>query len=532
MQEHANLPTPGADSPEADLEGQIDRLQWALRDWQRTREYSPGTQKRLERLTVQCARLVEAWQQAQRRRDGGDGDTGAGGALEPRHRTTGDRIRALERAIEQEWESLPSGGPDRTRQISEQAVSLVESCVSATNLALRGFADAEARVSTLEREIKAEITQISRDLQAVLAELRSLRQSGLPPAPAPFPLEGVMRIHQELQESAPPPAAQQAGLPTPVLLNSTAPEAVIEFAPALASEKAAVEPEMPAPSPEPGPRAQPVRPSVPAFPSEPSVVQEAQAAQEVTPPPVIDPGPAAPIEMRRESEARPVKTLQDVPQLAAALSARVESLERVVEDVAQRTPAPPSRWRAWTRAAGVFLAVGVVAVLGLGLQRYVDERLNESSQRVAAAERERDAAIDAARREAARQVADARQSAAQAQIVGNVLAAPDLVRYWLRSATPDSPAYGHVLVSRTRGLVFSASRLAPADAGRTYQLWLSTSAGPVSAGLANPDTEGRVTLATEVPLALTGRLSGAFVTLEPEGGRTEPSSQVVLVRVE
>jgi hypothetical protein len=214
------------------------------------------------------------------------------------------------------------------------------------------------------------------------------------------------------------------------------------------------------------------------------------------------------------------------------LSARVESLERTVEDVVHREPSPRNPWRLWYAAAGVILVVGGIALFGSWLQRRVDDRLNEAALRVTAAERERDAAIDATRQDAARQVADARQSAAQAQIVGNVLAAPDLVRYWLRGATPDSPAYGHVLFSRSRGLVFSASRLAPADAGKTYQLWLSTRTGPISAGLVNPDSEGRVTLATEVPLTVTGRLAGAFVTLEPEGGRTEPSSQLVLVRVE
>lgn len=477
MQEHVNLPIPGADTREPDLQGQIDGLRSALRDWQRSREYSQPTQKRLEQLTVQCAQLVESWQQMQRRRNGGGIAEPGTGSLETLHQATGERIRALERAIEQEWESLPTAAVDPARQISEQAVSLVESCVTATNLALRGFANAEARVSALEREIQSGMTQLSKDLQSVLTELRSLRQSGLPgPAPA-FPLEGVMRIHQELRESGASPALTQ-----PVI------EATATATPA----SAAAPPELP-------------RTDAPA------------AAAPAAAMPAIETAPAP-------------ATPQGEP--AAALSARVESLERTVEDVVHREPSPRNPWRLWYAAAGVILVVGGIALFGSWLQRRVDDRLNEAALRVTAAERERDAAIDATRQDAARQVADARQSAAQAQIVGNVLAAPDLVRYWLRGATPDSPAYGHVLFSRSRGLVFSASRLAPADAGKTYQLWLSTRTGPISAGLVNPDSEGRVTLATEVPLTVTGRLAGAFVTLEPEGGRTEPSSQLVLVRVE
>ena len=468
MPEHVNLPIPGPDTREPDIQGQIDGIRSALRDWQRTREYSHPTQKRLEQLTVQCAQLVDSWQQMQRRRNGGvagELEVNGAGTLETLHQATGERIRALERAIEQEWESLPATSTDPARQISEQAVSLVESCVTATNLALRGFANAESRVSALEREIQTGMTQLSRDIQSVLTELQNLRSPGLPgPAPA-FPLEGVMRIHQELRESAAPPAANGQTIDVP-----------------------------------------------------PAASQQAIVAQ---------PGAS-----QQAIETRPPATLPEAAEPTTVLSARVESLERAVEDVVQRETAPQGGWRGWYVAAGVLVIVGAVALFGLWLQRRVDERLDEAALRVSTAERQRDAAIDATRQDAARQVADARQSAAQAQIVGNVLAAPDLVRYWLRGATADSPAYGHVLFSRSRGLVFSASRLAPADAGKTYQLWLSTRTGPVSAGLVNPDTEGRVTLASEVPLTVTGRLTGAFVTVEPEGGRTEPSSQLVLVRIE
>jgi hypothetical protein len=508
VQEHVNLPIPGTDSREPDLQGQIDGLRSALRDWQRTREYSQPTQKRLEQLTVQCARLVESWQQMQRRRNGGSaGELGnGGGTLEAVHQASGERIRALERAIEQEWESLPAGGADPARQISEQAVSLVESCVTATNLALRGFANAEARVSALEREIQTGMTQLSKDLQVVLAELRNLRLSGAPASPPAFPLEGVMRIHQELRESGASPIVNRPALESP----PAAPPPAIETTPTAPSVKSDTAIEEPS-----------VAPSIDTAPAAPATAA-----------PVIEAPSAAVSAASQQPIDAPSTPSTEAPELAAALSARVDSLERAVEDVAHRDAVPRSRWRPWYAAAGVLVIIGAVALFSLWLQRRVDERLNDAALRVSAAERERDAAIDATRQDAARQVADARESAAQAQIVGNVLAAPDLVRYWLRGATPDSPAYGHVLFSRSRGLVFSASRLAPADDGRTYQLWLSTTTGPISAGLVNPDTEGRVTLASEVPLAVTGRLSGAFVTLEPEGGRTEPSSQLVLVRIE
>lgn len=447
MAEPVNAPVPIADPGDPDLQGQIDGLRIALRDWRRTREYSQPTQERLEQITLQCARLVEAWQQTERRRSSSVAridERRDPGAVESRlQRATGERIHALERAIEQEWEALPKGTDDPARQLTEQAASLAESCVAAANLALRGFANAESRVATLERDIQSGMAQLSRDLQSILAELRSARPPGLPGSNPAFPLEGVMRIHQELRESdAHAPPAQKA----------------IEANPADAPPK--------------------------------------------------------------EAES------------TTALVARVESLERAVEHAAEAPPAPRGGWLPWYAIAALIAALAGVAFFGLWMQRRVDARLNEAALRVSAAEQQRDASMAATREDASRQVADARQSAAQAQIVGNVLAAPDLVRYWLAGAGSTSRAYAQVLFSRSRGVVFSALRLDPAPAGKSYQLWLLTRGGPVSAGVVTPDADGSVTLATGVPVTVPGRLTGAVVTLEAAGGGTEPSGDTVLVRVE
>jgi len=113
-----------------------------------------------------------------------------------------------------------------------------------------------------------------------------------------------------------------------------------------------------------------------------------------------------------------------------------------------------------------------------------------------------------------------------------VLAAPDLVRYWLVGADGDSRRYAQVMFSRSRGMVFSATRLEQPGDGQTYQLWLLTQGGPVNAGLIAPDEAGRVTFATDVPLTVSSRLTGALVTLEPEGGQAAPSGAPVLVRAE
>lgn len=456
--EPLEAPLPIANPQGPDIQHQIDDLRLALQAWRQSREYAQPTQSRLEQLTLQCARLVDAWQQTERRRNGGPAALAGtrdenGGIEQGLERATGDRIQALERAIEQEWEALRNGPDDPAQKLTEQAASLAESCVAAANLALRGFANAESRVAALEAEIKTGMSQLSRDLQSILGELRSARTTALPGANPAFPLESVMRIHQELRESDSAPAPETKPLP-----------------------------------------------------------------------------------------AVPPRALPEEAESTRALAARIESLERAVSSSSDRhepaagsveeAAAPPrAGWWPWIAAAGVIAALAGTAFVGLWQQRRIDTRLNEAALQVEAAERQRDATVAAARDEAARQVADAQRAAAQAQIVSSVLAAPDLVRYWLRGTGQYASAYAQVHFSRSRGAVFSATRLQPAAADRTYQLWLLTRTGPVNAGLVTPDDEGRATLAIDDPIALSGRLTGAVVTLEPKGGRPEPTGEPVLTRI-
>ena len=154
---------------------------------------------------------------------------------------------------------------------------------------------------------------------------------------------------------------------------------------------------------------------------------------------------------------------------------------------------------------------------------------------MAAADRQREAAtqlannrLAATREEAGRQVLEARQTAFHAQIVGNVLASPDVVRYDLNGTGAAPRAYAKVMWSRSRGLVFSASRLPALKAGTTYQFWLNTESGPFSAGLLTPDSAGRVTFVTDTPGNVPRPVVGALVTLEPAGGRPRPSGTPVL----
>jgi hypothetical protein len=167
-------------------------------------------------------------------------------------------------------------------------------------------------------------------------------------------------------------------------------------------------------------------------------------------------------------------------------------------------------------------ALGVVGaiLLVLWLQWRVDARLDEAAARVSTAEREADT------------LAEARETAARTQVMTDVLAAPDLVRFNLGGGPAAPQAYAHVLWSRSRGLVLSGARLPAPKSGTTYQLWLTTSGAPVSAGVFEPDPAGRATLATESPPNIPRPVRGAVVTLEPSGGRRQPTGVTVLTRAQ
>jgi hypothetical protein len=113
-------------------------------------------------------------------------------------------------------------------------------------------------------------------------------------------------------------------------------------------------------------------------------------------------------------------------------------------------------------------------------------------------------------------------------MTATVLAAPDLYRLDMSSIEGIPRATAQVLWSRSRGIVFSASRLAAPPNKSTYQLWLLTHHGPVSVGVIQPDKTGRVTVAFEPPPRLPRPVVGASLTVEPAQGSPQPTGAVQL----
>ena len=126
-------------------------------------------------------------------------------------------------------------------------------------------------------------------------------------------------------------------------------------------------------------------------------------------------------------------------------------------------------------------------------------------------------------------VASLERAADRSQSAMAVINAPDVARIDL-AGQPDAPdARARAFWSRDRGMVFSASKLPPPPAGKTYQVWVVTSEpAPISAGLVQPDAEGRVDAVFATPPDIPQPVAVA-VTLEPAGGVPAPTGAKVLV---
>ena len=183
-------------------------------------------------------------------------------------------------------------------------------------------------------------------------------------------------------------------------------------------------------------------------------------------------------------------------------------------------------------AAALFVLAALV-----GTVLWVGERLNDAAGRAASAERQvlattrlANEEVRAARDDANRQIAEARQLAQRAESVSAVLTAPDLIRFNLTSTLADGSS-AQVLWSRTRGVVMSGSRLPGPGPEKTYQLWLVTgSQASVSAGVFVPDATGRANLVVDPAPKVAGPVVGAAITVEPAGGNPTPSGQMLLTR--
>jgi anti-sigma-K factor RskA len=373
-----------------ELQSQINRLSLSLHLWQ----------ERQDRLLEQ--RLVD-WS-----------------AIEARaQKDASARMRELQTTIEHEWGELRQVHEDPARQVRE-----------------------------LESSLGQKLTELTEQVQSAVAELRAVssqRSQALQPTAASWPLDDVVRLHNQLRDGGEVNGHGERGLSAQTLV---------------------------------------------------------------------------------------------LPAASSSLADRLDTLERAVHDsqAENREAAEHGQTvsRGW-RVAILLLAIGVAAagVLVTRLQRQVTaatSRVSQAEQQAQVATKTAAQQIAAARDEAAHQIAEAKDAAVKAQMIGDVLAAPDLVRYNLVGGDETGSFGAQALWSRSRGLVFSGSRLPPPPPQSSYQIWLLSGGEPVSVGTFVPDASGRFSMATSAPPRVQPPVLGVSVTVERAGGRERPTGRTVLAR--
>jgi hypothetical protein len=107
---------------------------------------------------------------------------------------------------------------------------------------------------------------------------------------------------------------------------------------------------------------------------------------------------------------------------------------------------------------------------------------------------------------------------------------PETRQVTFGDGTPHPPR-GRVFVNPKGGVLLLASNLPAAPAGKIYEMWVIPKAGnPVAAGLFQSDRAGTALHMQKVTVDLAATKAVA-VTLEPEGGVPQPTSQPLIVAV-
>jgi hypothetical protein len=238
--------------------------------------------------------------------------------------------------------------------------------------------------------------------------------------------------------------------------------------------------------------------------------------------------------------AAPVLDTNAEPPPADAPTPSTAPPGAAVADLAEPEPITDSStddrfaWKWVAALAAVFVVIGLAGAFVLSFYNKANEaaaRAAEAQQRAERIATSATARIDAARQDAATQITQARDVASRAQVTTDVLAASDLIRFNLTMGEGATRIPAQLLWSRSRGMVFTASRM-PAPAGGTvYQIWLLTATDPVSAGTVVPDASGRVSFATDTPPSVPRPIVGVRVTAERAPGSKAPTGPIVLGRV-
>lgn len=155
---------------------------------------NPDLDQRLARFEAQLDRFslaLHQWQQA-------DGVAERASAVD-----VAQRMRTIEETLDREALALRVLHQEPLRQLQAQAANLSEICASAAQ-SVQGLDQAGSRLEAIQADVHMHLTDLSRALQALVADLRANTSTGLSTQgpPASWPLDRIVHLHDELRRGA------------------------------------------------------------------------------------------------------------------------------------------------------------------------------------------------------------------------------------------------------------------------------------------------------------------------------------------
>jgi hypothetical protein len=189
----------------SNLQTQVERL------WRKAEANVPPIEQRLAAMADQYAEYLKRWAGTVERH------TQAVSQLEAYasewkdansrvRQETAERLQELESTIEREWDTLKRMQAEPIRELREQAESLTQASLAMASASQQGVDRAEARFTSFESEVHARLAELTRELQAALAEmkLRLDRHPASRDPAAPWSLDDVTRLHGQLRDGGRP----------------------------------------------------------------------------------------------------------------------------------------------------------------------------------------------------------------------------------------------------------------------------------------------------------------------------------------
>jgi hypothetical protein len=214
-------------------------------------------------------------------------------------------------------------------------------------------------------------------------------------------------------------------------------------------------------------------------------------------------------------------------RLALALAPAPPRAGLLNDILARAVPAPAAPVRPAPRpGAFALLATAAAVMLAVGLVLALQQR--EAALRVADQERQRAEQFQVELVQLREELSEARAALAHERGLRELVAQP-AARLATLAALPPAPGAAARVVwhPETREAWLLASGLAPAPAGKGYEVWVIGQAAPVPAGVFQVDAQGNAVF--RMPqVDETAKVKTFAVTVEPEAGTPAPTGPMVL----